>query len=183
MRRLYLLLVVALALGLTSVARAQEEGVTADLEELNNSGITGRVTIDQGGVEEDQTRVLLELEGAEQGGEYPAMIHEGTCEDFGEVVYELEAVTFNENAGAFVSVTVLDDTPDEVLSEQRAVVVHRSPEELDEYVACGDLPVPDMPDTGAGAAAGRDALPVMGLGLVGSVLAAGALMAARARSS
>ena len=109
-----------------------EEALTFDLEEQNDSGITGTVTITPTGTEEFE--VVLELTGAGSGPQ-PAHIHPGTCAELDPTPkYPLTNV---ENGR---SETTVEASPLELVTEPLAVNVHKSEAEADTYVACGDLP-------------------------------------------
>ncbi len=137
MRKLSLLLVLALVLMLSTTAFAQDGPIMIDLLEQNDSGITGTATLEDNG--DGTTRVDLVLEGVAEDANHPAHIHAGACPEPGEVLYPLENVVFNANAGAGVSVTQVDATLEEILADPTAINVHLSPEQAGVYVACGNL--------------------------------------------
>jgi len=94
---------------------------------------------------------------------HPAHIHDGACPEVGDVVYPLndllptgEAATpeaaeslalastpaatpFAGGEVVAASTTDVDASLDEILSAERAINVHLSPELIQEYIACGDL--------------------------------------------
>lgn len=87
---------------------------------------------------------------------HPAHIHSGTCEELGDVVYPLEDVTDAPLQGTQVaspepkeeglpgdvigrSTTVVDASLEDILAEEHAVNVHESAENIDVYVACGNV--------------------------------------------
>ena len=90
----------------------------------------------------------------------PAHIHAGTCEELGEVIYPLGELTGLTIQGSPVaspvvedpaspevvqgevvieSITEVDATLDELLEEEHAINVHASPDNLDVYIACGNI--------------------------------------------
>lgn len=95
------------------------------------------------------------------GGEsHPAHIHSGTCDELGDVVFPLsnvgvpqsDATPMAEASGmgmgmvgsemarpAFVSITQLDASLDDILSGPHAVNVHESDENIGNYISCGDI--------------------------------------------
>ena len=84
--------------------------------------------------DEDATRVVIRYNDGSQVPQ-PAHIHEGSCENLGGVKYALSDVVGG------VSETLVPV----LLSELQAglplaVNVHKSAEEVDVYLACGDLP-------------------------------------------
>lgn len=87
---------------------------------------------------------------------HPAHIHEGSCEELGDVVYPLEDVSGEPVSGTegatpesqaegqpgdviARSRTQVDASLDDILSGEHAVNVHKSAEEIDVYVACGNV--------------------------------------------
>ena len=133
-----ILLAMALIVLMALPAFAQGTGglIQIDLDEQNNSGISGTATLEDQG--DGTTRVDLVLEGVEEKGAYPAHIHAGQCPEPGEITYPLESVVFNANAGAGVSVTILEASIDEILAVQSAINVHLY-SDPSVYVACGNL--------------------------------------------
>lgn len=85
---------------------------------------------------------------AETGGAvHPVHIHAGTCAELGEVVFPLKDLTgpsgeFTGPASA-VPVTLSEnivDTPlQEIIDGGHAINVHLSADEIDTYIACGDI--------------------------------------------
>jgi hypothetical protein len=85
---------------------------------------------------------------AETGdGPHPAHIHSGSCAELGDVVVGLEDVgaEAGEQAGAETahavktSRTVVDMSLDDLIAGEHAVNVHLSADEIDVYIACGDI--------------------------------------------
>ncbi|KKW20050.1 MAG: Cu-zn Superoxide dismutase [Parcubacteria group bacterium GW2011_GWA2_51_10] len=109
----------------------QQSSITVALNTQNNSGESGTATLtDSGG----KTIVTLALSGAPEGTAQPAHIHTGSCANIGGVLYPL---VFPVNG---VSETTLDVSLDVILSQlPLALNVHKSPDEVNVYVACGDL--------------------------------------------
>ena len=87
--------------------------------------------------------------GAQVGdGPHPAHIHSGTCDELGDVVHPLEDVAepTGEEMGAagghpvkLSEGTHLDVPLREILDGDHAVNVHLSADEIDEYIACGNV--------------------------------------------
>lgn len=123
-------------MGSSVEAPVAEEGtgqsVTLALSEQNDSGISGAATLTV--LEEGGTQVTLDLSGAPEDFAQPAHIHSGSCADIGGISYPLESPVNGQ------SVTMIDVSLDTLMSElPLALNVHKSPEELEIYVACGDL--------------------------------------------
>jgi plastocyanin len=80
---------------------------------------------------------------------HPAHIHSGTCAELGDVVAPLNDVTVigndSESTGAASaipvksSVTVVDMPLQEIIDGGHAINVHLSADEIDTYIACGDI--------------------------------------------
>lgn len=91
---------------------------------------------------------------------HPAHIHTGTCDELGDVVYPLsnvgvpadDATPMAGDSGqgmgmvgsdmaipAFVSITQLDASLDDILSGPYAINVHESEENIGNYIACGEV--------------------------------------------
>ncbi len=102
------------------------------LNQLNDSGQQGSaiVTAEEG----ERTRVTIQMQGGGQEAQ-PAHIHEGTCEDLNpQPAYPLESVKNGQ------SETLLDLRFEKLRETQYAINVHASEQDLETYVACGDLP-------------------------------------------
>lgn len=126
-----------------------------ELEELNDSGINGTVTLYDAG---DQTIVDFDVEGA--GGEHPAHIHEGVC---GELEPEPAFLLENVNEDG-ESTTVVDVSLDALLEEDYAIDIHLAPDQLGTLIACVDIDgEPELP-AGATPVASPEATPADGIG-------------------
>ncbi len=107
-----------------------------ELDPVGDSEVTGQVTVTPSGTDEVSVEVLLDEAGA--AGERPVHIHEGDCQDLNpEPAFPLETVTDGE------SETTLDMNASELLDDDYAVNVHESGDDLETYVACGELPSKD----------------------------------------
>jgi hypothetical protein len=82
-------------------------------------------------------------------GPHPAHIHTGTCDTLGDVVIPLTDLMAPGAGGEQVgpatahavksSVTVVDMPLQEIIDGEHAINVHLSAEEIDVYIACGDI--------------------------------------------
>jgi hypothetical protein len=88
---------------------------------------------------------------------HPAHIHTGTCESIGGVVFPLNDVMSGDSAGtpmatpslemastpavgaSLQSTTTVDVALDDILAGEHAINVHQSAENIEVYVACGDV--------------------------------------------
>jgi hypothetical protein len=100
---------------------------------------------------------------------HPAHIHSGSCPDVGDVVYPLEYVTVkgsdvlaspetdmaglamdatptDEESLTLYSTTTVEASLDDILGAEHAINVHESDENIQNYIACGD--VTGMPGSG-----------------------------------
>jgi hypothetical protein len=146
----------SLMLSLSSVAvHAQDnvKSVMITLNELNDSGVTGSATLTAQG---DQTVVELKLTGLT--GDHPDHIHNGTCADpVPEPTYPLNDVVLNPSDPEGRSTTTVDVELNSLLEDDYLILVHKSHEEINTYVACGDI----VPMEGVG---GASTLPSNGAG-------------------
>jgi hypothetical protein len=86
---------------------------------------------------------------ADMAGEaHPAHIHSGTCAELGDVVIPLEDVAVPAGAtreggeqahDVKISQTHVDMPLQEIIDGEHAINVHLSAEEIDVYIACGDV--------------------------------------------
>lgn len=122
-----------------------------DLEELNDSGISGTVTLYDAG--DDRTIVEFDVEGA--GGNHPAHIHEGTCGDLNPEPWQnLDNV---DEEGQ--SMTVVDVGLDDLLADDYAIDMHLAPDELGTLIACANIDGEPESPAGATPAASPTASP------------------------
>jgi hypothetical protein len=118
---------------LTDDAEDALEGasLTLDLQEQNDSGITGEVEFSP--TSEGAVEVEIEVDGSE-GGPHPAHIHEGSCADLNPApAFPLSDVVDGR------SETTVDVDLSELTASEYAVNVHESAENADVYVACADV--------------------------------------------
>src|ERR671916_1800865 len=86
----------------------------------------------------------------------PSHIHSGDCDELGEVVQPLNSLTVpvgavSGNSDAVIAEAAFTSIPqplDELLAEDHALKVHLSADQIQTYLACGDI---------GGAAGGRGA--------------------------
>jgi hypothetical protein len=93
--------------------------------------------------------------------QHPAHIHSGTCETLGDVVFPLNDLTSPEAMGTPMagmastpmagmdasqmgevvaqSTTTVEASLEDILGAEHAINVHLSSEEIDVYIACGDI--------------------------------------------
>lgn len=130
-RRLFVTVGLAALVGLVAAACGNGgDEVTVPLGEQSASGISGEATLTAA---DGQTTVVVDLENAGEGPQ-PIHIHPGTCADLDPTPqYPLTDVT----NGA--SETTVDVSLDALLDGEFAINAHQSPEQLETYVACGDI--------------------------------------------
>ncbi len=105
--------------------------VTLQLRELNESGVSGTVTLSA--IDDGHTLVDIEVEAAGHP-HMPAHIHPGTCVELvPQPHYALESVVDGRSSTAVAAPL------EELLSGEQALNIHMSNEEMDVYSACGDL--------------------------------------------
>lgn len=110
---------------------ALEGALTLDLQEQNDSGITGEVEFSP--TSEGDVEVEIEVDGSD-GGPHPAHIHKGSCADLDPAPeFPLADVVDGE------SKTTVDVDIGELTAQEYAVNVHESAENASVYVACADI--------------------------------------------
>jgi len=121
---------IALALITPIVASAKSASKTYSLAPQNGSGEKGTVTLTADG---DKTIVAGALTGAPASAQ-PAHIHPGSCAKLDPAPkYPLTSLVNGK------STTTIDATLASLTAGGFAVNVHKSPDDLKDYVACGDL--------------------------------------------
>ncbi len=109
---------------------AEAATVTVELDQLNDSGISGVATL-RGG--DSATEVTITVTGAT--GNHPAHIHAGTCDNLDpNPAFPLTPIGAEGH-----SVTTIEVSLETLLDEPFAINVHKSPEEIGVYVACGEI--------------------------------------------
>ena len=107
--------------------------VTIELETLNNSGVTGTVTLISLG---DRTQVDVDVDPAGHP-DMPSHIHPGTCENLvPQPKYPLRNVV-DGKASTIVAVSL-----SELLGGDLAINLHNSNEDMRTYTACAVLVQP-----------------------------------------
>ena len=115
----------------SNAALALDDVVTIQLAAQNNSGQTGTATLTPEG---DKTKVVILLTHAPSGVAQPAHIHLGTCDKLDKAPkWKLEAVKDGR------STTVVPASMDTLLKEKSAINIHKSAEEIQVYVSCGNI--------------------------------------------
>jgi LPXTG-motif cell wall-anchored protein len=133
MRAVWVPLAGAFAVAVTTLAllpgaTQAQQSVTINLTAQNNSGVSGTAVLTPDGA---GTKVVLNLTNAP--GPHPAHIHAGSCPTVGAVVFPLTSVT-NNTSETTVAASIAD-----ILRAPHAINVHKSPQEVATYVACGNL--------------------------------------------
>ena len=137
--------------GLVQEAAAQDQAsVTADLAEENDSGMTGTAELTADG---DQTIVVIQLNGAEEGTE--GHMFDNTCDNHqgATIFYQLEPV----NADGLSESVV--DAPLSLLADgSHWIHLHEPAVERGEGLLCGNVPALSaggmLPASGVGSMAG-----------------------------
>ena len=115
--------------------QALDDAVTVKLEAQNDSGQAGTATLLPEG---DRTKVVIELSNAPMGVAQPAHIHPGSCDDLDQAPkWPLEPVKDGR------SVTLVSASLDAILADSTAINIHKSKDEVQVYVSCGNI-VPVM---------------------------------------
>ncbi len=127
-RSIVVLAVIAVLAACETAARPSE---VVQLRTLNNSAVTGSVTLVDAGDGRTQVQVRVDPAG---NLDMPAHIHPGSCDDLiPQPKHPLENVV----NGA--STTIVRATFAELTQGGLAVNLHKSNQELDAYTACAEL--------------------------------------------
>ena len=134
MLRTALVLVFAATLVLAGCGGDDDEfsgDVGVPLVAQNDSGQDGEATLSE--VDSETTRVVLEVENPSVEAQ-PAHIHRGSCENLDpQPAYGLENVVDGK------STTEVNVAIDDLVDKGFAINVHKSAEEAEVYVSCGDI--------------------------------------------
>ena len=119
------------------VPNAIEAG-TFTLEAIDGSGQHGSVSfIDRPGGGDDgsgaSTAIVISVGSADVGLEQPVPIHQGSCDNLGDVAIPLTNVVDGR------SITIWDAPISEVMQDGFVVNLHKSADEVAVYTACGEL--------------------------------------------
>lgn len=132
MKRIWVSLVAAGLLTIAALAPAAGQSIfSVPLDDVDDSGVTGGASVR--GVD-GQVEVTVFISEGDEGGEHPVHVHEGTCEELGDVAYPLENITDGE------SVTTLDLELSELMTGDYAINAHQSEDEMDVNIMCGNVP-------------------------------------------
>lgn len=147
MRAVWVPLMGAFAVALTTIAllpanTQAQQSVTIALSPQNDSGQSGTAVLTSEGA---GTKVVITLSNAP--GPHPAHIHTGSCPNPGAVVYPLTPVTNGR------SETVVAASLSDILRAPHAINVHKSPQEIPVYTACGNVTAAASSGTAAAPAA------------------------------
>ena len=112
-------------------AVAGENEVVVQLDELNDSGVSGTATLTAVG--DNQTRVVIDVQGAT--GDHPAHIHTGSCDDLNpNPLFPLNNVDATGKSDTTVDVGLT-----ELTGGGFAINLHKSQQEIGVYIACGNI--------------------------------------------
>ncbi|TVR75444.1 MAG: hypothetical protein EA415_03850 [Sphaerobacteraceae bacterium] len=139
MKRFWISMIAAGLLTIAAIApaAADEHSMTIDLDEVDGSGVSGTATMTE---TDGETTVSIELDGTPEDGVHPVHIHAGTCDDLGDVVFPLEDVVDG------MSESTVEASIDDIMAADHAINVHLSEDEMDVYVACGNIGTGDEED-------------------------------------
>ena len=138
MKKNLLILVLAAAVlvgAIYLIKLSQPKVAVATLNSQNNSGQAGTATIVN--TPDGKSLITITLFGVTAGLAQPAHIHSGTCNNLGDVKYQLAHV-FNGNSQTALQISVGALVREMPL----AVNVHKSDSQANVYTSCGNLQIP-----------------------------------------
>lgn len=195
------MLMAGAGLGAVAPAGAQDEPeqIVIELQEVNDSGVTGTVTLT---AVDGATDVMLQLDGVVDGN--VVHIHRGTCESYEpDPLAPAGDIVLTPTGEEGESTTTVDIPLADWLAEETIIHVHAGEREIEDIIVCGDIvaPEPDAvggtdgapkadvgtngtPDAGVGVAAfqSRDGLILTLGGIAALLLAFGAVVRLRGRA-
>jgi LPXTG-motif cell wall-anchored protein len=137
------ILAIGAGLGLALVSAtssvAAQQATTLQLNQQNNSGISGTATFTSAG---SGLRVQINVTGAGAGPE-PTHIHPGTCSQLDPT----PQFTLTSVANG-TSTTDIQTTMQALVATPHAIHMHKSVDEVSVYVACADITPGALPRTG-----------------------------------
>jgi hypothetical protein len=142
MKRIWISLVAAGLLTIAAIAPAAGQNIfSVPLDSVDDSGVTGGASIR--GVDEGVEFTIF-ISAGDEGGVHPVNVYEGSCDDQGDVVFELENIEDGE------SVTVVEDIMlGDVLNGEHSIGVAASEDDAETHVMCGNVPnVEGLPTSG-----------------------------------
>ena len=112
---------------------AEAQDVSVNLGPLSSSGESGTATLsDVGG---NKTKVVIAVTGQPANVPQPVHVHKGTCAQIDPApAYGLTTLTDGK------SETVIDQPLSSLQRERFAINGHKSAQEANTYVFCGDIP-------------------------------------------
>jgi hypothetical protein len=127
---------VAVAAGCATVPVFEPREWNAEVQPRDDSGVRATVRAASG---PGQTAVAINLAGGEVGGTHPWHIHRGTCATGGAIVGNPAAYPPLRPTSAGAATATAHIRVQLVPGEDYHVNVHRSPEQLGQILACGNL--------------------------------------------
>ena len=112
-------------------AKKGAKAVTVKLAPQNKSGESGTARLTPMG---DQTKVEISLKGAPKGTPQPAHIHAGTCAKL-----DPKPKQGLDNVVDGKSTTTVPVKLEELMKGGNAINVHKSTDDIQTYVACGNI--------------------------------------------
>lgn len=133
MKRIWISLIAAGLLTIAAIAPAAGQNIfSVALDDVDDSGVSGGASVR--GVDEG-VEITVFISQGDEGGVHPVHVHDGTCDDLGDVAYPLENIEDGE------SVTVIEDISlGDIMTGEYAINAHLSEDEMDTYVMCGNVP-------------------------------------------
>lgn len=121
-----------------AIAAQERDRLTIPLREYDDSGVSGTATLE---AVDDGVHVSMELSGASLTGNHPAHIHTGTCANFDpNPTYPLKTVILENVGGNGRSETTVEGVRlRDLLRGDYVILVHKSAQDLTNYLVCGDI--------------------------------------------
>lgn len=128
----FALLVTGAAIAQADPASEATRSVTYEVSPVDGSDISGTVFVGEYGP--STTIAVVSLDGTSAGDTHPAHFHQGDCGSGGGIQVPLSAV----DGATGMSVTLTDVPFGSIVESDLYLNVHRSPEQMQTIVACGE---------------------------------------------
>ncbi len=155
------LVIAAIAAVGSMQAMAQDTEIIIPINEIEGSGVSGDATLTDNGDGTTTIDVLVDGAGDPEGG-HPIHLHSGTCDTLGDVVVGLEPV--GPDGSSVTDVPVPLSTIQDPEIGPHSINIHLSNDQIEVYVACGDIPVTEMGVGGEAASTETTTTPATGIG-------------------
>jgi hypothetical protein len=109
----------------------EDGSITVDMVEESDSGQSGKATFYR--LQGENTRIVIEVDGGGDGP-FPAYVHENACNRPDPTLTDRLKPVIDGR-----SETVIPVSFQHLRTSPHSLIVHKSPDALDDYVSCGSI--------------------------------------------